>query len=88
MMNCDAVPKSELKAVSFIFCKSLDALSRDIQSPEPELLYYQSPEDQEILQHQAEGNTEVRTASSWDAGGAQHWYKILSIKFYSIQPRT
>lgn len=71
----------------FYFCKSLDALSRDIQSPEPELLYYQSPEE-EILQHQAEGKTEVMTASSWDAGRAQHWYKIFSIKLYSLQPRT
>lgn len=66
------------------FCKSLEASSRDIQSPEAELLYYQSPEDQEILLHQAEGNPEDMTVSSWDAGGPQLWYHTFRIELHSV----
>lgn len=43
----------------------LDELNRDIQSPEPELLYYRGPEDQE--------NTEETTALPWDSNGTQTW---------------
>lgn len=51
----------------------LDDLNRDIQSPEPELLYYRGTEDQEILEHQVEGITEEMNALSWDVSGAQDW---------------
>ncbi|XP_071343356.1 protein transport protein Sec16B [Trachinotus anak] len=51
----------------------LDDLNCDIQSPEPELLYYRDSEDQESLVHQTGGNTEQMTASSWDVSGAQNW---------------
>ncbi|XP_035508999.1 protein transport protein Sec16B [Morone saxatilis] len=48
----------------------LDDLSRDIQSPEPELLYYRGTEDQESPEHRVEGHTEEMTLS-WDVSGAQ-----------------
>ncbi|KAL7396194.1 hypothetical protein ABVT39_001923 [Epinephelus coioides] len=51
----------------------LDDLNRDIQSPEPELLYYRGPEDQEGLEHQVEGITEGMNVLSWDVSGAQDW---------------
>ncbi|KAM8744944.1 protein transport protein Sec16B isoform 3-T4 [Acanthopagrus schlegelii] len=51
----------------------LDDPSRDIQSPEPELLYYRGSEDQESFEQRADGNTEEMTATSWDASGAQSW---------------
>ncbi|XP_030289918.1 protein transport protein Sec16B isoform X2 [Sparus aurata] len=51
----------------------LDDPGRDIQSPEPELLYYRGSEDQEGFEQRADGNTEEMTATSWDASGAQSW---------------
>ncbi|XP_073332403.1 protein transport protein Sec16B [Pagrus major] len=54
-------------------CSDLDDPSRDIQSPEPELLYYRGSEDQETFEHPVDGNTEEMTATSWDASGAQNW---------------
>ncbi|XP_044055028.1 protein transport protein Sec16B isoform X2 [Siniperca chuatsi] len=51
----------------------LDDLNRDIQSPEPELLYYRGTEDQESLEHQVEGNAEEMAALSCDVSGAQDW---------------
>ncbi|XP_070689027.1 protein transport protein Sec16B [Pempheris klunzingeri] len=54
-------------------CSDLDDLRHDIQSPEPELLYYRGVEDHESLEHQVEGNTEEMTASPRDVRGAQDW---------------
>ncbi|XP_040896746.1 protein transport protein Sec16B [Toxotes jaculatrix] len=51
----------------------LDDRSCDIQSPEPELLYYRGSEDHESSVHETEGDTEETTASSWDIRGAQDW---------------
>ncbi|XP_042340051.1 protein transport protein Sec16B, partial [Plectropomus leopardus] len=51
----------------------LDDFNRDIQSPEPELLYYRGPADPEGLQHHVEGITEGMNALSWDVSGAQNW---------------
>ncbi|KAF0042524.1 hypothetical protein F2P81_006056 [Scophthalmus maximus] len=48
-------------------------LSRDIQSPEPELLYYRVSEDQDVLLNQTQGNPEERTALSSDIAGAPAW---------------
>ncbi|XP_035503028.2 protein transport protein Sec16B isoform X2 [Scophthalmus maximus] len=48
-------------------------LSRDIHSPEPELLYYRVSEDQDVLLNQTQGNPEERTALSSDIAGAQAW---------------
>ncbi len=56
----------------------LDDLNRDIQSPEPELLYYRGPEDQESIEHLVDGNTAEMTALPLDVSGAQNWYKMLS----------
>ncbi|KAM9357997.1 protein transport protein Sec16B [Symphorus nematophorus] len=53
-----------------------DDLSRDIQSPEPEFLYYRGTEDQESPEHPVEGNTEEMTALSRDISTAQDWYKM------------
>ncbi|XP_054459487.1 protein transport protein Sec16B isoform X2 [Anoplopoma fimbria] len=44
----------------------LDDLNRDIQSPEPELLYYTGTGNQENLEHQVEGITEEMNVLSWD----------------------
>lgn len=63
----------------------LDDLNRDIQSPEPELLYYRGPDDQEGLEHQVEGITEGMNVLSWDVSGAQDWYKMCSNMLYSCQ---
>ncbi|XP_070816254.1 protein transport protein Sec16B [Chaetodon trifascialis] len=52
---------------------NLDDLRSDIQSPEPELLYYRAAEDQESSEHPVEGSVEETAALSWDAGGAQNW---------------
>lgn len=56
----------------------LEDLNRDIQSPEPELLYYGRDPDpdvgQEHLQHQIEAVTEDMKELSWDGSGAQDWY--------------
>nr|XP_020465701.1 protein transport protein Sec16B [Monopterus albus] len=49
----------------------LDDLHRDIQSPEPELLYYKATEDQESFVHHIEGNTEEMAALSQDIRGPQ-----------------
>lgn len=64
----------------------LDDLRSDIQSPEPELLYYRVAEDQESLEHPAEGNAEGMAALSRDASGAQSWYKMFINMPYSVQP--
>lgn len=53
-------------------------LSRDIHSPEPELLYYRVSEDQDVLLNQTQGNPEERTALSSDIAGAPAWYKTHS----------
>ncbi|XP_041647671.1 protein transport protein Sec16B [Cheilinus undulatus] len=45
----------------------------DIQSPEPELLYYRGREEQEDPWHQDEGHPVETSASSWEAKGAQDW---------------
>lgn len=80
-------------AVIFFFSPAesdLDDPSRDIQSPEPELLYYRGSEDQESFEQRADGNTEEMTATSWDASGAQSWYKMFRCSDvqmpYSFQP--
>ncbi|XP_047442641.1 protein transport protein Sec16B [Mugil cephalus] len=58
----------------------LDDLRHGIRSPEPELLYYRRPEDQEILMHQTEGKTEEVTAMTWGGvGGAQDWQQASSL---------
>lgn len=71
----------------FYFCteSNLDDLRSDIQSPEPELLYYRASEGQESSEHPAEGNAEEMAALSWDASGAQNWYKMLINMPYSAQ---
>lgn len=51
----------------------LDDLSHDIQSPEPELLYYRGPEDQESILHEDGGDTEEVAVTSWGMGAAQDW---------------
>ncbi|XP_045905744.1 protein transport protein Sec16B [Micropterus dolomieu] len=54
----------------------LDDLSHDIQSPEPELLYYRGTEEQESLEHQLKGNPDEMTSLSWDVSRAQDQYKM------------
>lgn len=66
----------------------LDDPGRDIQSPEPELLYYRGSEDQEGFERRADGNTEEMTATSWDASGAQSWYKMFRRLPFSLGPHT
>ncbi|KAK5906645.1 hypothetical protein CesoFtcFv8_004570 [Champsocephalus esox] len=60
----------------------LEDLNRDIQSPEPELLYYGRDPDpdvgQEHLQHQIEAVTEDMKELSWDGSGAQDWQQANS----------
>ncbi|XP_059197427.1 protein transport protein Sec16B [Centropristis striata] len=51
----------------------MEDLNRDIQSPEPEPLYYRGPGDQENLEHQVDGITEEMNVLSWNVGGAQDW---------------
>lgn len=63
-------------------------LSRDVQSPEPELLYYGGAEDQEDREHQVEGNPEEKTALPWDVRGAQDWYKTCRDMPYYLQSTT
>ncbi|KAM7410590.1 hypothetical protein PAMA_001836 [Pampus argenteus] len=53
-----------------------DPRYKDIQSPEPELLYYRGTEDQETPVHQLQEINEEMTALSWDSRGAQEWIKI------------
>ncbi|XP_040039483.2 protein transport protein Sec16B [Gasterosteus aculeatus] len=48
----------------------LDALNRDIQSPEPELLYYSGPE------HLVEGITEDMNVLSWNDRSAEDWSQM------------
>lgn len=55
-----------------------DHLSRDILSPEPELLYYRGAEDQESLEHRAEGGAEETPALPWDVRGARDGYDTFS----------
>ncbi|KAK2836011.1 hypothetical protein Q5P01_016495 [Channa striata] len=50
-----------------------DDLSRDIQSPEPEFLYYRGTEDHESLVDQPGGRTEEITALSQKLSGTQDW---------------
>ncbi|TNN49792.1 Protein transport protein Sec16B [Liparis tanakae] len=49
----------------------VDDLNRDIQSPEPELLYYTGVGEQANLQHQVERLTEELNVLSWGDNGAQ-----------------
>ncbi|XP_056270047.1 protein transport protein Sec16B [Pseudoliparis swirei] len=49
----------------------VDDLNRDIQSPEPELLYYTGVGEQANLQHQVERLTEEFNVLSWGDNGAQ-----------------
>ncbi|XP_031728890.1 protein transport protein Sec16B isoform X1 [Anarrhichthys ocellatus] len=51
----------------------LNDLNRDIQSPEPELLYYRGTGDQANLEHQVDGITEEMNVLSWDDNRAQDW---------------
>ncbi|XP_034386250.1 protein transport protein Sec16B [Cyclopterus lumpus] len=53
----------------------LDDLSRDIQSPEPELLYYTGTGQQASLERQVERLTEELNVLSWDDNGAQDGYE-------------
>ncbi|XP_068446196.1 protein transport protein Sec16B [Clinocottus analis] len=48
-----------------------DDLNRDIQSPEPELLYYTGMGEQANLEHQIEGLTKELNALSWDDNRVQ-----------------
>ncbi|XP_026160393.1 protein transport protein Sec16B isoform X2 [Mastacembelus armatus] len=54
----------------------LDDLSQDLQSTEPEFLYYRDTEDQENLMHQAKESIEEMTVLPPDIRGAQDWYNI------------
>lgn len=54
----------------------VDDLNRDIQSPEPELLYYTGVGEQANLQHQVERLTEELNVLSWGDNGAQDGYEI------------
>ncbi|XP_020487698.2 protein transport protein Sec16B isoform X2 [Labrus bergylta] len=45
--------------------------SSDVQSPEPELLYYRGTEEKEHFNHQVEEHNEELTTSSWDTN--QDW---------------
>ncbi|KAF3835687.1 hypothetical protein F7725_028245, partial [Dissostichus mawsoni] len=59
----------------------LEDLNRDIQSPEPELLYYGRDPDPDVgqhLQHQIEAVTEDMKELSWDGSGAQDWQQANS----------
>lgn len=59
----------------------LDDLSHDIQSPEPELLYYRGPEDQESILHEDGGDTEEVAVTSWGMGAAQDWCASFTFSF-------
>ncbi|KAM8874328.1 protein transport protein Sec16B isoform 2-T2 [Spinachia spinachia] len=53
------------------FESQLEALNRDIQSPEPELLYYGGTGDQVSPEHLVEGMTEEMSALSWNDSTAE-----------------
>ncbi|XP_032382423.1 protein transport protein Sec16B isoform X2 [Etheostoma spectabile] len=59
---------------SKVFLESdFDDLNHDIQSPEPELLYYRGTGDQEKHEHQVEQTTKEIGALSWDVTNNKDW---------------
>lgn len=55
-----------------------DPRYNDIQSPQPELLYYGSPEDQETPLHQLQERNEEMTALPYDIRGP-HMYSSIPL---------
>lgn len=53
-----------------------DTRRKDIQSPQPELLYYRGHEDQETPLHQLQERNEEMTALSYDIRGP-HMYSSM-----------
>lgn len=63
-------------------------MCKDIHSPEPELLYYRGPEDQETPVHQLQERNEEMTALSWDIRGPQEWYNMYSSMPFPLMSTT